>query len=182
MPTLCFDDTFNRIERCILLKTFRKNCEDQRMAAHDATMEMRRAELGATHRGVLHTLGERYYMVGLNDQMTFRQYIRTLGHESVHLHQIMRGDLVQGEDRVFWHGKEYPAHIITDPDFYPVLPWEIEARAKQDTLYYRAVARLTPEEKAHVNTIDANRAEPAIDIDQLLAMLTGAFVSPYGSP
>jgi hypothetical protein len=63
------------------------------------------------------------YVIILRDD-TIEHIRTTLAHELTHVHQYVRGDLVEDDHgRMFWKGK----YINTSEVPYRELPWEIEA-------------------------------------------------------
>lgn len=67
---------------------------------------------------------------GLNDE----GLIYTISHESVHLAQILRGDLIPGFGFTFWKGQKYKSLPYNHPK-YREQPWEKEAYEVQPILF-----------------------------------------------
>ena len=61
----------------------------------------------------------------------------TLAHEMVHVKQLARGILKAENGVKYWRGKRYTKRIK-----YMNCPWELEAFAKQEILFRRAIERL----------------------------------------
>lgn len=61
----------------------------------------------------------------------------TLAHEMVHVKQLARGILKAENGVKYWRGKRYTKRIK-----YMSCPWELEAFAKQEILFRRAIERL----------------------------------------
>ncbi len=61
----------------------------------------------------------------------------TLAHEMVHVKQLARGILRAEKGKKYWRGQFYPERTK-----YMNRPWEIEAFAKQEILFRRAIERL----------------------------------------
>lgn len=93
------------------------------------------------------------FEIKLNTAFSFRFFVKTLAHEITHLAQVVRGDLVAGDDGApYWkgekvtlpNGKAYDlAHADTPAAFnaYKSLPHEAEAYANEDTLFDKAKAK-----------------------------------------
>ena len=62
----------------------------------------------------------------------------TLAHEMVHVKQLARGVLKTKNGTKYWRGKRYSKNTK-----YLNTPWELEAFAKQEILFRRAVERLS---------------------------------------
>lgn len=153
MPTLCFDGNFNATERRILSKTFRKNCRDLGIADHDATIELRRLPIGPAGRlGCISKFAPDRYVVLLNTLNCMMENIFALGHETVHLHQYVRGDMVdsQASQEVIWKGQRFRATPLALEMNYERLPWEIEAASKHHKLLSSAGAVLDADERRSV--------------------------------
>lgn len=65
----------------------------------------------------------------LATSFTLEQDIDALIHESIHLAQIMKGDLVPGygDGTMIWKGKRYPCLPAGDKAYLNDQPWEAEA-------------------------------------------------------
>lgn len=152
MPTLCFDHNFSKIEKRILSKTFHQNCRDLGISKVDASIELRRIPMESEkHLGCvihLHPVDAKRFIMLLNNALDIRHNVFVLGHEMVHVHQHMRGDMLDLHDtqEVIWKGKRFPAAVCENRLFYEHLPWEKEAFAKQDGLLQSAIRCLDREE------------------------------------
>jgi hypothetical protein len=62
----------------------------------------------------------------------------TLAHEMVHVKQLARGVLKTKNGNKYWRGKRYSKNTK-----YLNTPWELEAFAKQEILFRRAIERLS---------------------------------------
>lgn len=58
-----------------------------------------------------------------------------IAHETVHLMQICKGDLVPEYGRQFWKGTPYPSLPADDPTYLTAQPWEAEAAELQPILW-----------------------------------------------
>lgn len=58
----------------------------------------------------------------------------TLGHEMTHVKQLASGILVEGKNHYTWCGKRYKKNTP-----YLDQPWELQAYAKQEVLFRRAI-------------------------------------------
>lgn len=61
----------------------------------------------------------------------------TLAHEMVHVKQLARGILRTNQGKKYWRGQFY-----SNRTKYMNRPWELEAFAKQEILFRRAIERL----------------------------------------
>jgi hypothetical protein len=72
------------------------------------------------------------FTIELHKELHQREFITTACHESVHLKQFARGELrelYKGGHRVMWYDVDCSDFMYKDQ------PWEIEAKALEDTLY-----------------------------------------------
>lgn len=62
--------------------------------------------------------------------------IWALPHESVHLAQVCKGDLIQQKGKTIWRGKEYTVLNADHPDYFSpdLQPWEAEAKSLESGL------------------------------------------------
>jgi hypothetical protein len=175
MPTLNFDDSFNRKERIILLRTFKSNCQELGIAGRDCTVTLRRANLGAPemvapgvmamHEGAITRVDDDHFIIIMNKvRFSLFHATSTLGHEVVHLHQYLRDDMrnvkhsVTGEEGTWWKGKVFPEDVCNCREAYRHLPWEKEAFDKQPQLHDSAMRSLPVEDLYHIrDTMDLGR-------------------------
>ncbi len=139
---LCFDDNFDNMTRSILSKTFKSNCRDIGIAQHDIVVEMRRGDLNEA-LGLVTRLSPDRFLTVLNGHNTLAESIFATGHEMVHVHQHIRGDLVHVDGGVRWQGQFFPRGICMASVFYDNLPWEIEASKRDGRLFDSAIRTLT---------------------------------------
>ena len=69
---------------------------------------------------------EEWVELEINNKLDKETMLTTIMHEMVHVHQILKGRLVQGNPST-WDGVEYK-------DEYCNLPWEIEAYALEEKM------------------------------------------------
>lgn len=165
MPTILFDSSFKKAERIILSKTFRSNCRDLGITKCDATIATRKVPMGHPRTdengnqeyclGGINKLANDHFVMGINgDSYRLKRAIWCLGHEMVHFHQCIRGDMDDLKRRgggTVWKGQFYPDFIALNPTFYHSLPWEREAHAKQEMLFHNAMRCLDPMEQTMVD-------------------------------
>lgn len=152
MPKLHFGDSYSNIECGILSKTFRDNCRQLGIIDSDATVLMRRKRLGpVNHQGMMAQVEEGLFVMYLNSNgFTTFEAISVIGHETVHMWQHLRGDMIDDPegDGTSWKGEHYPKKRINDN--YHTLPWEVEAFERQPILLQSALKRLTAIEAMYV--------------------------------
>lgn len=66
--------------------------------------------------------------------LNVRGLARAISHESVHLMQLCRGDLVPRLGCQIWRGVAYKTLPADSPDYFEAQPWEQEARDLQPML------------------------------------------------
>lgn len=66
--------------------------------------------------------------------LNVRGLARAISHESVHLMQLCRGDLVPLFGYQLWRGVAYMTLPADSPDYFEAQPWEQEARDLQPML------------------------------------------------
>ena len=72
------------------------------------------------------------YVINLDLSLSNKDLIKTLGHEMIHVKQYAIGDLGMWGNK--WCGKKYPIDMPYDDQ-----PWEKEAMALEDILYYQYI-------------------------------------------
>ena len=82
----------------------------------------------------------RDFEIHLRDSLTFKDMVRTLAHEMVHLKQYAKGELkhLQKLNANRYNGEVYNLSDLTYFDY----PWEIEAYGREAGLYYRYMVHL----------------------------------------
>lgn len=152
MPTLNFDDGFDKMERIILTKTFRANCDRLGIKDRDCSVALRRGHLGAEmHQGKMTMIEPDQFLIILNaNGFNLFEAISTLGHETVHIAQHLRGDMVDapGAEGITWKDQFFPTEVFTR--MYQHLPWEREAFKLQPELHKHALDQLSREDSLHV--------------------------------
>ena len=82
--------------------------------------------------------GERSYSMYIDRELEGYFMTEAVAHETVHLAQYVRGDLVddQESEYLYWKGERYaePEHMSDD---YFLAPWEMEARALQAWIVHK---------------------------------------------
>lgn len=73
-------------------------------------------------------------VVFLSRRLNDEGLVFTISHESVHLMQILKGDLFPGYGVTFWKGREYKSLPFNHPK-YREQPWEKEAYEFQPVLF-----------------------------------------------
>jgi hypothetical protein len=177
MPTLNFDDSFIDKERIILRRTFKSNCKDLGIDGRDCTVTLRRADLGApqrignlvkVHEGAMAKIDEDHFLIQVNGAAwSLLHAISALGHEAVHLHQYLRGDMEDVQHKVTkqggirWRGKVFTEDVCTCEAMYRDLPWEQEAFGRQPDLFDTAMRALPVDELYYIkDNTDMNRPLP----------------------
>lgn len=153
MPTIAFDSGFSKLEKTILSKTFKANCQKLGLHKHDFFVQVRKADIGPPqhYARVAHPGGKDFFHVEINENgFNLFDASSSLGHETIHMKQYVSGALK--DDRrggSYWHDAHYDPLIvmISGND----VPWEQEAWALQGEVHKHAVASLTPEERKHID-------------------------------
>lgn len=150
MPTILFDDNFTAKEKVILMKTFKANCERLGITRYDCTVTVRREDIGRkSKQGAMTRVGPDHFLVLLNsNNFNLFEGISVLGHEMVHVHQYLRGDLTDSYAGCHWRGQVFPSLVCEI--LYEDLPWEKEAFGLQPALHKHAVDTLSREEGKYV--------------------------------
>ena len=93
--------------------------------------------------------------------------LSALGHELVHLHQYLCGDMEDVEHEVTkqsgirWRGKVFTEDVTTCEAMYRDLPWEQEAFGRQPDLFDTAMRALPVDELFYVkDNTDMTRPLP----------------------
>jgi hypothetical protein len=73
-------------------------------------------------------------VVYLLPTLSVKDLALAIAHESVHLMQLCKGDLVPMYDYHFWKGAQYPTLRADSPDYFEAQPWETQARELQPIL------------------------------------------------
>lgn len=86
--------------------------------------------IGSTYR-------PREFLIEIHNRLNGDDYIKILLHELHHVHQHIRGDLKNKKGINYWKGIDC-SHLN-----YEELPWEIDARKKEEELYEEYQSYLT---------------------------------------
>jgi hypothetical protein len=93
------------------------------------------SRLGARGLGAAATLdNEGTPVMYLLPTLNVKGLARAISHESVHLMQLCKGDLVPMWGYHVWKGTEYPTLPADSPDYFEAQPWERETRDLQPVL------------------------------------------------
>lgn len=72
------------------------------------------------------------FRIQLNDNYDMQTLLQTLSHEMVHVRQFSRNQLTFKDGNVQWNGNDLGK--FADQDYWSS-PWEVEARAEEETYY-----------------------------------------------
>jgi hypothetical protein len=86
------------------------------------------------HSGLANKISDDFYVVTINSNQQVKDIGITLAHELVHIKQMVRGQLKTNGRSEFWMGKRYSSKTS-----YMNRPWELEAFAKQEIMFRRAL-------------------------------------------
>ena len=89
---------------------------------------------GCPHSGLATKISDDIYVVTINSNQPVKDIGITLAHELVHVKQMIRGQLKTNGRSEFWMGKRY-----SNKTSYMNRPWELEAFAKQEIMFRRAL-------------------------------------------
>lgn len=76
----------------------------------------------------------RSFILEISDQLDGEELIKTIAHELVHVKQYVKGELKERYKPNYYHMWYKELIIVNDDNFYDV-PWEVEARDLENTLY-----------------------------------------------
>jgi hypothetical protein len=149
MPKIMFDDSFSRLEKTILSKTFKANTEY--LGIHNKDFEVR---VSGGHFGrptqyarVAHPKPDLYHIEINRNGFNLFDASSSLGHETIHIKQYTEGHLVDDYDRqgTSWKNNFLPFIIVRlmGND----VPWEKEAWGLQGKVHKHAVASLAQEHR-----------------------------------
>jgi len=87
-------------------------------------------------------LEQRYFIIEIFNKLPFKEQIKSIGHETVHMRQFLRKELGYKNGKILWKGKPYvfkplKRNDIIKEDYYDYYncPWEIEAYELEEKLY-----------------------------------------------
>ena len=80
----------------------------------------------------------RNFLIEIQSNLSQKDYIQTLLHELYHCYQHIRGDLRDVRGVRCWKG------IKWEDENYDNMPWEIEAREQEETLYLEYLIEKNP--------------------------------------
>lgn len=147
---------FSKLEKSILTKTFKANCEKLGLLNADFKVEVNKEHIGRVGlHGRVCRPAENHFLVELNSN-GFNLFDATsaLGHETVHMKQYTDGRLKDDNSGCYWNEEFY--HPIVTMLCYNDLPWEKEAWAMQGELHKHAFNSLSPEHRKHVDIAKSN--------------------------
>lgn len=156
MTTINFSDDFSALEQRVFRQAAHAICRELGASNHDATISIMRCTINAPVKAAVTRTCQDQFLLVLNNTIAPDETVHTIGHELIHFHQYMRGDLVDrrdnGKTRTFWKGREYPdvslARQTKDIEAYLDQPWEQEAFAKHDDLYEAVVDQIALEDRS----------------------------------
>lgn len=73
-------------------------------------------------------------VIYLSSNLTEKGLLYVIAHETVHLMQICKGDLIPGYGSQIWKGKSYKTLPANHPDYFEHQPWEKDAERLQPVL------------------------------------------------
>jgi hypothetical protein len=98
----------------------------------------------------------RCFLIELQTYLSKESYIQTLLHELYHCYQHVKGDLRDVRGTRFWRG------IDCSKLDYEEMPWEIEAREQEETLYLEYILEKNPVPDPKVAQDFSNRLLQAV--------------------
>jgi len=75
--------------------------------------------------------------IRINESISIKELVKPLVHELIHLNQIHTGKLQTNDRGIYlWENIPYrpKSDVLTNYDSYVNLPWEVDARAREDQL------------------------------------------------
>ncbi len=153
MPTINFDNSFSKLEKTILTKTFMANAKYLNIFNKDFEVKVDGEHFGRpTQYARVANPKKNYFHVEINrNGFNLFDASSSLGHETIHMKQYLEGDLSDDYTRMgsSWKNNFLPFFLIRlmGND----VPWEKEAWALQGKLHKNAVESLPPELRKHIN-------------------------------
>lgn len=182
MPSFLFSNDFTKLERRVYMKAARFACRELGCEQADATIEIRKVNLGRHTKGGLGRLDKDRFTLALHRDNDPCEIVHTLGHELIHFAQFMRGDLdersngFEAPPTILWKGKAYGSVDIRKEGgkaAYLALPWEKEAFAKHEELFRKVTDHIPAEDRIALDEEASDRVT-SIDLIDLLRMLARA--------